>query len=269
MALTARGTTSVTLAKIGTSLSLLIAACSTASTQSPDASASNSTPPGTTPTSPTLVGCEPEEPGCFATLDGKPYTVPTTATCEHPGTPASGKADAHCNGVTPQTVSAASCNLGGDAGPIVPPSGPCSENGSEYGATMNGTEGDDDDCKYHVSYTATPICENDGVYFTVTASYLTGAKGPLTGACTLAELCWNIPDEAGGGTAAPEIDGSPYPGTTGMQQVVEGPAGTYTVGPVEFTHPGAWTVRFHFNEICCDVAADSPHGHAAFLVDVP
>ena len=33
--------------------------------------------------------------------------------------------------------------------------------------------------------------------------------------------------------------------------------------------PGKWTVRFHFNEICCDVNSDSPHGHAAFFVNVP
>jgi hypothetical protein len=181
----------------------------------------------------------------------------------------------HCNGVTPQTVAATSCDIAdagatpdagtgdaaasGDAGPAPTP-GQCGENGADYGATMYGTEGDDDDCKYHASYTVTPICESDGTYFTVTANYLTRSGAPLTGACTFAELCLN------NSHPAPEAD-SPPP--QGSQQVVEGPPGTYTIGPVVFDAPGMWTVRFHFNEICCDVANNSPHGHAAFFVNVP
>ncbi len=51
--------------------------------------------------------------------------------------------------------------------------------------------------------------------------------------------------------------------------VTEGPTGTYQIGPVRFDKPGKWTVRFHFNEQCEDTEADSPHGHAAFYVDVP
>jgi len=128
---------------------------------------------------------------------------------------------------------------------------------SDYGATMYGTEGDDDDCKYHVSYETTPLCENDGVYLIVTAHYLTRDGTPLTGACTQAELCLNN-DHVG-----PEAD------VVGSEPVVEGPPGTYTIGPVVFDEAGTWTVRFHFNEICCDILADSPHGHAAFFVDIP
>ncbi len=41
---------------------------------------------------------------------------------------------------------------------------------------MYGTEGDDDDCKYHVTYTASPICENNGTYFVVKATYLTATR---------------------------------------------------------------------------------------------
>jgi hypothetical protein len=214
-----------------------------------------------------------------------------------------GAADTHCVGVPPQTVNPASCSVNVDAGPPLdddassspdddaaptsssdagdyagddagddgaangaaaaqPVPGPCDENGIDgaYGTTMYGTEGDDDDCKYHVSYTASPICENKGTYFVVTANYLTGAGGPLTGASTFAEVC--LSDTHPG----PGIDGRP---PTGQQQVVEGPPGTYTIGPVQFDAPGDWTVRFHFNEFCCDVADDSPHGHAAFHVTVP
>jgi hypothetical protein len=174
--------------------------------------------------------------------------------------------------MTPTTVNGASCNFipdggggggggsgGGDAGPMPTP-GPCDENGTDgaYGSTMYGTEGDDDDCKYHVSYTVTPLCESNGTYFVVTASDLAGGA-PLTGASTFAELCLN--DTHPG----PNVDTSP---PVGEQQVVEGPPGTYTVGPIQFDAPGKWTVRFHFNAFCCD-APGSPHGHAAFFVNVP
>ena len=91
---------------------------------------------------------------------------------------------------------------------------------SDYGATMYGTEGDDDDCKYHVSYETTPLCENDGVYLIVTAHYLTRDGTPLTGACTQAELCLNN-DHVG-----PEAD------VVGSEPVVEGPPGTYTITAV-------------------------------------
>ena len=45
--------------------------------------------------------------------------------------------------------------------------------------------------------------------------------------------------------------------------------GKYTVGTVRFDRTGMWTVRFHFYETCSDVPADSPHGHAAFFLNVP
>jgi hypothetical protein len=210
-------------------------------------------------------GCAALEPGCYTTSGT--YPLPNTAaTCPSPGGPAAGAADTHCEGVTPQAVDSASCVIASDdAGPAEdagppPAPGPCGENGSDYGTTMFGTSGGDDDCKYHVSYTSSPVCENDGTYFVVTASYLTRDDAPLTGACTFAELCLNDTHPA------PGIDARP---PQGSQKVVEGPPGTYTIGPVTFDAAGQWTVRFHFNELCCDVADDSPHGHAAFFVDVP
>ncbi len=215
-----------------------------------------------------LVGCNPLDPGCYK--QSGPYTVPTVATtCPAPGTgTTSGAVDMHCNGVTPQAIVAASCTSSdagppSDAGPsdaAAPPMGLCGENGGDYGSTLYGAEGDDDDCKYHVAWTASPICENEGTYFVVTANYLAQPAGPLTGACTFAEVCLNNTHPG------PNVDSRP-PG--GMQTVVEGPPGTYTVGPVQFDQAGDWTVRFHFNEICCDVAPSSPHGHAAFHITVP
>jgi hypothetical protein len=257
-------TTSSSATAIAAAASILIFACSTSNSPAPG----DSTPDGSTPVTNTgLTGCSTLEPGCFTTGNAA-YTGPSPLpACSQPGAPELGTGDTHCNGVRPQTVNPASCGIttqkdagtAADAGPAPTP-GVCGENGPDYGATMDGTEGDDDDCKYHVSYSVTPICENDGFYFTVKADYLTRGGAPLTGACTFAELCLNDTHPA------PASDARP-PG--GNQQVVEGPPGTYTIGPVLVDEPGTWTVRFHFNEICCDVAADSPHGHAAFHLSVP
>ena len=195
--------------------------------------------------------------------------------------------DGACN-TPPQTVNGADCDYGVDGavypspasdaeapvcGPttgmapeVAPDAGlPCDEQGTDgaYYYTHYGQEADDDDCKYHVTYQASPICENNGTYFIVTAVYQTAhptVGAPLTGASTYAEICPND------GHTPPAIDARP---PNGNQQVVEGPPGTYTIGPVQFDKAGTWTVRFHFNEFCCDVAPDSPHGHAAFFISVP
>jgi hypothetical protein len=116
---------------------------------------------------------------------------------------------------------------------------------------MYGTEGDDDDCKYHVTWSATPICEKAGVTFTVTLT--TKADGaPATGAGTMIEAT------LGDTHVAPN---------TGM--TIEAMPGVYNIGPVVFDRPGRWTVRYHIHEDCTDVSDSSPHGHAAFFVDVP
>lgn len=233
--------------------------------------------------------------GSFVTSGTDSYAVPGADACIPTGMPAAGPADMHCVGVTPQTVNAADCSVsdggapgtsdagatgiadaadddaGRDSGSVdedaaaTPKPGPCDENGTDgaYGSTMYGTEGDDDDCKYHVTYA--PMCGNGGTYFVVTAVYLTrtgidGGSAPLTAASTLAEIC--LSDTHPG----PNIDSRP---PTGNQEVVEGPPGTYTIGPIQFDAPGNWTVRFHFNEFCCDIVPDSPHGHAAFFFTVP
>jgi hypothetical protein len=224
------------------------------------------TPAGATPTTNTgLTGCEALQSGCFTTENADYHAPSVTTSCAKPGAPATGPADMHCKGVKPQEVDGSACGVatGYDAGPAPDAgSGPCGENGPDYGATMYGTEGDDDDCKYHVSYSVTPLCENDGIYFTVNAGYLTRDMAPLTRACTYAELCYEGNDKH----PTPTIDSRP---PYGDQLVVEGPPGTYTIGPVQVDEAGEWTVRFHFNEICCDVLPDSPHGHAAFHLSIP
>jgi hypothetical protein len=138
--------------------------------------------------------------------------------------------------------------------------GECDEPG--YGVTNFGTSAQDDDCKYDVSWTSTPICENGNVYFTVTAKKRAGADGgaslsdepPLTGASVDAEVvhsdCMTIAPNSG-------------------QTTVEQGGGVYKVGPIQFSKGGKWSVRFHFNECCSDDPDDSPHGHAAFWINVP
>ncbi len=165
------------------------------------------------------------------------------------GGPAVGSADTHCVGQDPQSTSQADCQFRPppDAAGTMPPDGV-----SAYGATMYGTEGDDDDCKYHVTWTSTPIYENDDVYFTVVATALVD-NSAVTGANIYAEVYLD--------------DTHPAPPTN--QTTQESPIGTYKVGPIQFDAPGQWTVRFHLFENCIDYADDSPHGHAAFYLDVP
>jgi hypothetical protein len=138
--------------------------------------------------------------------------------------------------------------------------GTCGE--TDYGPTHDGQSASDDDCKYDVSWTSTPVCKNGNVYFTVTVKKRAGADGkpalsdepPLTGASVLAEVVYN--DCA---TIAPNS----------MQTTVDQGGGVYKVGPIVFNVSGQWNVRFHFNECCSDDPMDSPHGHAAFWIQVP
>jgi hypothetical protein len=191
---------------------------------------------------------------------------PQAGRCASPGGPVSGPQDRHCEGpdggaiVQPTTVAGCtaaatadggvdggSSEDGGDAGNI----GNCGD--SDYGPTMDDNWGSDDDCKYDVMWTSTPICENEPVYFTVQVSRRTD-NSPLTGANARPDVVLscdhpitNLPRDP-----SPEIA-----------------PGVYVVGPIVFDRPGKWVFRFHFDETCLDLAPDSPHGHAAFYVQVP
>jgi hypothetical protein len=177
------------------------------------------------------------------------------------GGPVSGAADTHCSadgGVT-QAVSAASC-AADDAGAA--DAGPDDAGAFTYPPTMFNAEGDDDDCKYHVKWTATPIRQGTDVTFTVTVTTKDGTPGPMR----------PLPGEGQNGLypIRAEVylnDTHPAPNSTQTSQ--ETTPGTYTVGPIRFDASGQWTVRFHFHEQCADTKEDSPHGHAAFLVQLP
>jgi hypothetical protein len=117
---------------------------------------------------------------------------------------------------------------------------------------MFSTEADDADCKYHVVWSASSVCENTDVTFTVTATLKTNGK-PLTGADPYVEAY--LDDQ--------------HPAPTTAPKTKEIALGKYTIGPIRFDAPGQWTVRFHFAWTCDDTLATSPHGHAAFFVQVP
>jgi hypothetical protein len=178
--------------------------------------------------------------------------------CAKPGAPTAGPKDAHCKasdgGLTVQDTSAAVCCVNGDAG---------DPEACPYEATMFGLEGDDDDCKYHVAWTSSPICEGaSGVAVTVVATNLATGK-PVVGAAVQPEVfTTSPPSEAGCDDMSSHLSPSTF------EAFAEGPPGTYR-GRVVFDTPGQWTLRFHLFEDCYDVLPSSPHGHAAFHVTVP
>jgi hypothetical protein len=167
--------------------------------------------------------------------------------CGDGGGPVIGPPDDHCTapdgGAIVQTVDPAACH---------PDAGPDGGSTTDYGPTLDNSEADDDDCKYHVKWTSTAVCENTGVVFTVTATNETDGS-PLAGADMEAEVFLSLT----------HTSSTPYVFST------ETAPGTYVTDPVQFDMPGDWTVRFHFHEECEDLTEDSPHGHAAFYVHVP
>jgi hypothetical protein len=150
--------------------------------------------------------------------------------------------------------------MGDDAAELVTDGGPTGDcEPDEFGATMYGYKGSDDDCKYDVVWSSTDVCEGtggSGVYFTVSATKRVDGT-PLTGAAPYIEAVQGCQYPVANPT---------LPATT---ETTEGPPGTYKIGPIIFNRPGVWVVRFHFYGSCADVLPTSPHGHAAFFVNVP
>jgi len=165
------------------------------------------------------------------------------------GGPVSGLADAHCAGVTPIAVNQASCH------PAVTTTDPGTT--TEEAPVLYNAEGDDDDCKYHVAFTSTPVRLNQDVTFDVTATLLASPGTAATGA--------NIDIEAYVADNQFHVLGDLPPAAP------ESPTGSghYKVTPVKFDASGRWVLRFHLYEQCSDLTADSPHGHVAFYIDVP
>jgi hypothetical protein len=168
-----------------------------------------------------------------------PARVPAaSSTCSVPFTEDAG------TGPAPNADAAASGDAGAPASP--------------YGPTMYGSAGNDDDCKYYLSWISTPIVEKADTYFTLTALRLQDSQ-PATCAGVVPDVFLDPP---GGGFSTHGVPPPPHPSPEIMP-------GVYKVGPIRFDQAGTWTVRFHLFEECSDSRADSPHGHAAFFVNVP
>jgi hypothetical protein len=210
--------------------------------------------------------------GCNGTGSNSSDGSSSGAVADSPAGVVIGPLDHHCvsgdGGLTVQTIgvcdvddpgsvpsNAASCGItfdrdAGTSDAGTPDAGAADL--SDYGPTMYGSAGNDDDCKYFISWVATPIVENQGTYFTVTAVRLSDMQ-PATCAGIRADTSLSINHGA-----PPPADPAP-----------EIAPGVYKVGPIKFDTKGRWTERFHLFEECNDGPEDSPHGHAAFYIDVP
>ena len=185
-----------------------------------------------------------------------------------------GAQDAHCAGSSVR-VDPAACKAAAD------PAAPASST-SDYGATLFSSEGDDDDCKYHLKWSSPQVTANTSpVSKTLATSVSLETLTPLHGDTSSSTV-------AQSGNATFEVvltnkaDGSPvtgapieieayldemHPAPNTKQTSNETSPGTYTVGPIAFDASGRWTVRFHIHDECGD-AETSPHGHVAFFVQV-
>ncbi len=166
-----------------------------------------------------------------------------------------GPASTHCTGKPVVVVSQAACHVDEDAGHTHDDDAGDSDAGAEgapdYGPTQYGSEGEDDDCKYHVAWQSTAVAIGSDITFTIVATSRSD-NAPLAGATPYAEI---FLDET-------------HPAPNTPVKTVETSPGTYTIGPVRFDKAGNWNVRFHFHDECTD-SEESPHGHIAFFVKVP
>jgi hypothetical protein len=192
--------------------------------------------------------------------------------CLNPGGPVqNANVDTHCVGQAAQAVDPAVCTVAAATDPndpsvvnpnlvtasvlsdpnVVSPYVYAAANANEFGVTLYNNSGDDDDCKYHINFTVDPVCPNHDTHFLLSlTNKLTGE--PVTGAVPSIEAF------LGPNHVAPKSATS----------ATEKSAGQYAIGPVRFDAGGTWTVRFHFFENCID-SPSSPHGHAAFFINVP
>jgi hypothetical protein len=174
------------------------------------------------------------------------------------GGPVAGDLDKHCQGASGLMVQRTDPNTchtspSVDMGDPSDGGGSMQEDEPDYGETLYNSRGYDDDCKYIVNFYSTPVRANQPVTFYVTAINAFTNSASL-GAGIRAEVFLS--------------DTHPAPNSQTMTTEQAG-VGSYSVGPILFDAAGRWTVRFHLFEECLDALPESPHGHAAFYVDVP
>ena len=177
------------------------------------------------------------------------------------GGPVTGALDNHCNGVDPVVVNHASCHPTADAG-VAEPDAAAGDDAAvaddaaapePQAPVLYNSEGDDDDCKYHVKIMVTAAKQGQSATVQVTLTYLADGK-PATGAAIEVEAY--LADK----------DTHVLPNGTKTSEAPE--TGIYTLAPVKFDASGRWVFRLHFFHSCSDALEDSPHGHAAFYIDV-
>jgi hypothetical protein len=176
--------------------------------------------------------------------DSTPSTATTTAAA------VAGPADTHCAGKPVVVASQAACHVVADAGGADADAG-AGEATPDYGETLYGSEGDDDDCKYHVSWQSTAVAVGNDVTLSIVATNRNDSS-VLAGAKPFAEVF---------------LDDT-HPAPNSGAKTTETSPGNYLIGPVRFDVAGKWTVRFHFHDECGD-GEESPHGHVAFFANVP
>jgi hypothetical protein len=175
--------------------------------------------------------------------------APTTGT-QSTAAAVAGPADSHCAGKEVVVVDPAACHPA-DAGEVDAGEADAGVPKSDFGATLFGSEGDDDDCKYHVKWTSTAVTSGADVTLAIVATNLK-AGTPVAAAKPYAEIFLT----------------DTHPGPNTPVQTTETSPGNYTIGPVKLDVSGKWTVRFHFAADCED-GETSPHGHVAFFLNVP
>jgi hypothetical protein len=147
------------------------------------------------------------------------------------------------------TAGSADCNMSHDSG---------------YGDNLYNSSGDDDDCKYHVTWSATPIQKNQPFTLTITATNKT------TGA-PLETIAAQDPGKPALSRIEPFMPCEPShlaPTSDYEAPVTQIGPGKFTVGPVVFDESGRWVIRYHFYEECFNNVT-TPHAHIAFFVEVP
>ena len=188
-------------------------------------------------------------PACSSSKTDSPSSGTTSTAAA-----VAGPASTLCSGKPVVVVNPAVCHVEEDAGHGHEPDAGEPDAGapaSEYPDTLYGSEGDDDDCKYHVKWQSTAVAIGSDVTFAIVATTRSD-NAPLAGATPYAEI---FLDET-------------HPAPNTPAKTVETSPGNYTIGPVRFDKAGNWTVRFHFHDECTD-SEESPHGHVAFFVKVP
>lgn len=133
-----------------------------------------------------------------------------------------------------------------------------------YGDPMFNDSGDDDGCKYHMTWSATPIAKNQPFTLTVEATNLRTGE-PLD------TIAAQVPGKPALSRIEPAVPCEPshHPPTEAYEAEVKQIApGKFTVGPFSLDESGRWVIRYHFYEECVD-SPTTPHAHVSFFVDVP